>query len=64
MDSGGISWALQTIIGAAILAIAIIWAIRKNKKSSPRDIERTERATHDLYEEEDAKLDEDPRKPH
>ena len=66
MDSGGISWGLQTIIGVAILAIVLIWAIRRNKKSTPRDIERTEQATHDLSEEEDAALENEvpPRKPH
>jgi len=55
MDSGGLSWGIITIIGPLILAVVILWAILRNRKSSRRDVERTERATHDLYKEEDAR---------
>ena len=54
MDLGGFSWAIQTIIGALLLGAVIAWAMLRNKKSRPSDIDRTERATKDLYREEDA----------
>ena len=55
MDLGGFSWAIQTIIGALLLGAVIAWAMLRNKKKSrPSEIDRTERATKDLYREEDA----------
>jgi hypothetical protein len=53
MDSGGFNWTLLTIIGPALLAVVILWALLRNRASkSSRD--RTERATHELYREEEA----------
>ncbi len=54
MDLGGFSWGLQTIIGGFLLFAVLLWALLRNRKSSPEDIERTERATRELYREEDA----------
>ena len=59
MDSGGFSWGLITIIGPILLALVILWAMLRNRKSSRRDIERTEQSTRDLYKAEDAKLDDE-----
>ena len=53
MDLGGASWALQTVVGVLILAAVLLWAVMRNKASrSERD--RTEQATRDLYEQEEA----------
>ncbi|WP_129792050.1 hypothetical protein [Sphingosinicella sp. CPCC 101087] len=52
MDLGGFNWSLLTIVGAIVLAIVIAWAALRNR-SSRRDVERSERATHRLYEEEE-----------
>ena len=46
--AGGI-WGALVILGPILLAVAIAWAIRHNK-TSKRTLERTEQATHDLYE--------------
>jgi hypothetical protein len=54
MDLGGGSWGIVTIVGPLLLAIVLTWALLRNRKSRPRDIERTERATRELYKEEDA----------
>jgi hypothetical protein len=43
-----------TIAGAVLLAGVIIWAMLHNKQSR-RQHDRTEAATHELYQEEDAK---------
>ena len=44
-------WTLVTIIGPIILLGVMIWAFTRNRKSKI-DPEVTERATHDLYKEE------------
>ena len=54
MDSGGINWSIINIVGPLLLAAVILWALLKNRKSSRRDIERTEEATRELYKKEDA----------
>jgi hypothetical protein len=54
MDGGGINWSLITIVGPLLLALVVLWALLKNRKSSRSDIERTEQATRDLYKKEDA----------
>lgn len=52
MDLGGGSWGIITIVAPILLLAAIAWAALKNRSSrSERD--RTERATRDLYREED-----------
>lgn len=54
MDLGGINLILMEIIGVVILGGIILWAVlrtrSKGKQSSP---ERTERATRELYAEEE-----------
>lgn len=44
-------WTLVTILGPLILLGIIAWAIVRNKSSKVSE-ERTERATHELYQEE------------
>ena len=53
MDLGGLGWGLQTIIGAALLAAVILWALLRNRGSSGTERDETEAATRDLYKEED-----------
>ena len=55
MDAGGGSWGIITIVGPILLALVLLWALLRNRKRSrPTDIDRTERATRDLYREENA----------
>jgi len=54
MDGGGFSWSLLTIVGPILLFLVLLWAVLKNRRSRPKDVERTEQATRDLYREEDA----------
>ena len=52
MDLGGFNWTLLTIIGPLLLAVVIIVAMLRNRVS--REVEdKSERATRDLYREED-----------
>jgi hypothetical protein len=53
MDAGAAGWGLQTIVGALILAAVLLWAVLRNKRSKS-DADRTERATRDLYDQEEA----------
>ena len=63
MDLGGLGWALQTIIGAALLGAVILWAALRNRSSKAKRDE-TEAATRDLYKAEDrAHRHEDDRVP-
>jgi hypothetical protein len=52
MDLGGASWTLLTI-GALLLVAVLLWAEFHNK-SSRGERERSEKATHDLYDQEEA----------
>ena len=54
MDLGGFNWSLLTIVGPALLAIVILWALLRNRGASRGERDRTERATRDLYREEEA----------
>jgi hypothetical protein len=54
MDAGGFNWSLLTIVGPALLAIVILWALLRNRGASRADRDRTEQATHRLYQEEEA----------
>jgi len=56
MDTGGAGWGLQTIIGGAILIIVILWAVFRNR-ASRGSVDKTEQATHELYDEENANRD-------
>jgi hypothetical protein len=51
---GAFEWSLLTILGPILLFAAILWATLKNRKAKRGEVERTERATHELYQEEDA----------
>ena len=51
--SGGF-WSLLTILGPLLLGAVIAWSLLKNRKEPKSEIERTERATADLYKEQDA----------
>lgn len=53
MDAGGFDWTLLTIVGPALLAVVILWAMLRNR-ASRADPDRTEAATHRLYEQEEA----------
>ena len=56
MDLGGLGWGLQTIIGAAVLAAVLIFALVRNRQArANRDL--TEKETRKLYREEDAHRD-------
>jgi uncharacterized membrane protein len=54
MDMGGINVFFMEVVGAVILFALLVWVVirtrSKGKKSSP---ERTERATRELYAEEE-----------
>jgi hypothetical protein len=54
MDLGGINWLIIDVVAVVILGLVIAWAVMrtrsKGKQSSP---ERTERATRELYAEEE-----------
>jgi hypothetical protein len=54
MDAAGFDWTLLTIVGPALLAVVILWALLRNRASSRADRVRTEDATHRLYEREEA----------
>ncbi|TKD49998.1 hypothetical protein [Sphingomonas baiyangensis] len=45
-------WGVLTIVGPIVLLIAILWAMRHNR-GTKHDIERTEAATHRMYDEQD-----------
>ena len=48
-------WGSVTIVGAAILGLILLWAVlktRRSRKNTPTN-ERAERATHELYEQEE-----------
>ena len=46
------SLGLIAIIGAALLAVALLYAMLRNRRT-PAQEARTEQATHDLYQRED-----------
>jgi len=54
MDLGGINLFVISVIGVIILGALLAWVVLKTRSqgrsSSP---ERTERATHELYDEEE-----------
>ena len=48
------TWVLISIVGPAILMIAVLWvAYASWRRGRPEEVETSERATHDLYEEEE-----------
>ncbi len=54
MSPSGGFWSLLTILGPILIVVAIAWAMLKNRKKPKSGIDRTERATHDLYKAQDA----------
>ena len=58
MDLGGANWGIMTIVGPALLAAVLLWALLRNRKSK-RDDSESERAAHDLYDREEAARRED-----
>lgn len=45
-------WALMTIVGPILLGGVLLWAILRNRQQrTPQSEARTERATHELYDE-------------
>jgi len=52
MDSAGFNWTLLTIVGPAILAVVILWALLRNRTTRAAD-EETERGTRQMYRDED-----------
>ena len=53
MDLGGASWAILNIVGPLLIVIVLGWAFLRNKKNRA-GIDQTERATRDLYDQEEA----------
>ena len=53
MDAGGFDWTLLTIVGPALLAVVVLWAVLRNR-ATRAEKGRTEEATHRLYEQEEA----------
>ena len=54
MDAGGLNWFIIDIVAVAILGLAILWAVmRTRSKGRSTSNETTERATHELYQEEE-----------
>lgn len=56
MDLGGGSWGLMTIVGPLVLALVLLWVVIRTfrKRERTDEVERSERATHDLYDQEEA----------
>jgi lysylphosphatidylglycerol synthetase-like protein (DUF2156 family) len=54
MDLGGINIFFIEVVGAVILFAVMLWAVmRTRSKGKESSTERTERATHELYKEEE-----------
>ena len=53
MDLGGTSWAIMNVVGPLLIVIVLAWAFLRNKKNRG-GIDQTERATRDLYDQEEA----------
>ncbi|MDP9413993.1 MAG: hypothetical protein M3Q08_07850 [Pseudomonadota bacterium] len=53
MDAGGFNWSIIVIVGPLLMVLVFAWAVMKNRKSSRREIDRTEHATRELYRQED-----------
>jgi len=51
--SGGF-WSLLTVVGPLLLGAVILFALLRNRKQSSAEVDRTERATHQNYVEQDA----------
>ena len=48
----GTLWGLMTILGPILLGLGLLWVMMHNRQT-PKEKERTERATRENYEESD-----------
>lgn len=55
MDLAGGHWAILNIVGPLLLAAVLLWALLRNRSSRKVDVDRTEQATRDAYDEEEEK---------
>ena len=55
MDIGGLGFTAITVVGVAVLAVILLWAVLRNRSAGGR--EHTEDATRELYRKEDAARD-------
>ena len=55
MDAGGGSWGIINIVGPLLFVAVLAWVLLRNRKTSKRDVDRSEQGTHDLYREEEEK---------
>jgi hypothetical protein len=53
MDAGGGSWGIITILGPLLLGAVILWALLRNRRAGPADIDKTEQGTREVYREEE-----------
>ena len=57
------AWGTFAIVGVVVLGAAIAWAMFKNKAADdPRDVERADRGSRDLYAAESAREVEEQRR--
>jgi len=54
MDASGGFWSIITIVGPILLGVVLIWALLRNRGTTPREDAESERATKQLYKDEDA----------
>ncbi|GAA4215887.1 hypothetical protein GCM10022253_11180 [Sphingomonas endophytica] len=47
-------WSFVVIVGPIILVAALLFAMLRNRKRSPREEARTEQATRELYKQQSA----------
>jgi len=47
-------WSFVVIVGPIILVAALLFAMLRNRKRSPREEARTEKATRELYKQQSA----------
>ena len=45
-------WGLVTILGPLLLLAVIAWVVIRQRKQTPREEQRTEQGTRDVYAEE------------
>jgi hypothetical protein len=60
MDSGGANWAILNIVGPLLILVVIAWALMRNRKARGT-ADRTEDATRDAYDREEAARRQDGR---
>ena len=56
MDTGGFNWSLMNIVGPLLLLVALVWLVLRSRRRAGKPTDttaQTERATDDLYDEEE-----------